>query len=153
MICKLFWLLRDGMVLKSQKAEAEYASVCPQQINYFLFCPLPLMLFEAKTIYWYVNKVNFHSLIWEKTFVVVLRKMRMMMMMIQLWQRLWKIQCPNIDNCNVRIGLHFSNNAGIVVARELITASLPMLDPLWWICWAMTDSDGKGTRKLITFPN
>lgn len=64
-----------------------------------------------------------------------------------------KIQCPNADNCNERIRLHFSNNAGIVVASELVTGSLAMLDPLWWIHWAMTDSDGKGTSKLITFPN
>ncbi|RMC13408.1 hypothetical protein DUI87_10946 [Hirundo rustica rustica] len=31
-----------------------------------------------------------------------------------------KIQCPNINNCNERIGLHFSNNAGIVVARNVL---------------------------------
>lgn len=52
------------------------------------------------------------------------------MMMIQLRQALKKIQCPNIDNCNERIGLHFSNNACVVVASEPVTGSLPMLDPL-----------------------
>lgn len=53
-----------------------------------------------------------------------------MRVMIQLRQSSEKIQCPNIDNCNERIGLRVSNNVGIVVARGLVTASLPMLDPL-----------------------